>query len=473
MRIALTQGAYQARSIIANAQRCLNLYPENNPKDSPVPVTHYPTPGTTLLVTAPNIIWRGLYRASNGELYGVVGRSLYFINEDDDLTFLGAIDTENTPVSMADNGFTLVLVDGSPSGYKVNMASKVFQLISSPNFYGADKVDYLDTFFIFNRPDTTDFYTSLSLSVDFDPLDIASKTGYPDHIVTLIVMHKEIWLLGSLTTEIWCNAGGELFPFERMPGTFVEHGCVAKYSVAKQDLSIYWLSQDMQGHAIVLRGTSYTALRISTHAIENAISGYARIDDAIGYTYQQEGHTFYVLTFPTANKTWAYDQATELWHERAWTDSDGNLERHRSNCCAAAYGKIYVGDWQNGKLYDMSLDVYQDESNPISRIRSFPHLLNDGRRVSYQTFIADMAVGNNADTTPSAPPQVSLRWSDTKGASWGNAITQSLGAGGEYLTSVQFQRLGLARDRVFELSWSMNAKTALNGAFVQAIAMAS
>jgi hypothetical protein len=46
-RVPLLGGAYQAKSIIANAQRCVNLYPEANPSSSQPqsPSTHYPTPG--------------------------------------------------------------------------------------------------------------------------------------------------------------------------------------------------------------------------------------------------------------------------------------------------------------------------------------------------------------------------------------------------------------------------------------------
>lgn len=471
MRVPLIGGAYQARSIIANAQRCVNLYPEINPKDAPVPVTHYPTPGLTQLVQGPSYPVRCTYRASNGDLYTVIGPNVYYSTPGFSLQQLGTIFTTSGIVSMADNGLSAVLVDGTTAGYKINLTSRNFEQINDADFYGGDRVDILDNFFILNRPGTNQFYISEALTVQFDPLDIAAKSGYPDDIVSLIVMHREIWLLGTLTTEIWYNSGAAAFPFERMPGAFIQHGCIAKHSVAQQDLSIYWLGQDPQGNRIVFRGNSYAALRISTHAIEAEFAQYAVVEDAIGYTYQQEGHAFYVLTFPAANKTWVFDQATELWHERAWLDSNGNLDRHRSNCCANAYGVNVVGDWQNGKLYAMDLDTYTDIGNPIPRIRSFPHLLNDGKRVSYSQFIADMAVGEYAGTEIGDSVPVSLRWSDTRGASWSNPVMQSLGTAGQYLTSLQWRRLGMARDRVFELSWSIPAKTALNGAFIEPQAM--
>ena len=40
------------------------------------------------------------------------------------------------------------------------------------------------------------------------------------------------------------------------------------------------------------------------------------ISDARAFTYQKDGHHFYVLTFPTGNKTFVFDASTSLWHER-------------------------------------------------------------------------------------------------------------------------------------------------------------
>jgi hypothetical protein len=284
---------------------------------------------------------------------------------------------------------------------------------------------------------------------------------------------------------------------------FIEHGCAAKHSVAKIDLALFWLGQDLQGQGIVFAGRNYQAERISTHALEQEFLTYSRIDDAIGFSYMQEGHAFYVLNFPTANKTWCFDTATGQWAQRAYLEADGSLSRHRMNCHAAVDGQNIVGDWQNGSLYVLDSGAYTDNGNPILCIRSFPHISGkDGNRVMFRQFIADMEVGNPAPlptitqytdadeiTDDGRPvvtdteganilitqaqsvqdqraPEVRLRWSDDRGRSWGNAVTGSLGKVGEYLTSIQFQRLGYARDRVFELSWSAPVKTALNGAFV-------
>ena len=467
MRVPLTVGAYAAKSLIAEAQRCVNLFGEQNPQDAPVPFTYYPTPGLTLVSTPPVAAEsRCIYTASNGNRYEVVGPSVYAVSAANVYTALGSLTTTSGPVSMVDNGLSVFIVDGSTAGFTIALNTNTMARCNDPAFYGADKVDFVDGYFVFNKPGTTQFYISKYLDVTFDPLDIASKSTYSDNLVTLAVMHREIWLFGALTTEVWFNTGATDFTFGRMPGVFIEHGCAAVHSVAKIDLTLFWLSRDLQGQGVVFAGRNYQAERISTHAIEQAISTYSRIDDAIGFSYLQGGHAFYVLTFPTANATWCFDTATGQWHQRAYLEADGSLSRHRMNCHSFNAGRNLVGDWQTGAVYELDPDAYTDNGASIQRIRSLPHILGaDGNRVMFRQFIADMEVGAGMPDD-STDPLVSLRWSDDRGYTWGNSVTATIGRRGEFRTSIQFQRLGYARDRVFELSWSEPIKTALNGAWV-------
>lgn len=477
MQLALLSGAYQARSVIASAQRCVNLYPQVNQRESfmmlpqlagaPSILTHYPTPGLTLKAAAVDAAgWRGFYRANNGTLYGVCGSSVYAISATWTLTKLGTIGTSSGGVSMADNGTTLVLVDGSTQGWTITLASNAFARLvdSTGSFVGADFVWYVDTFFVFNKNGTQSFYTSLSNSTTFDPLYIANKTGYADNLVALAVVQRQLWLLGEKTTEVWYNSGASAFPFQIVEGAFIQHGCIAPRSVATQDVNVFWLGQDPQGHAIVFQGANLAAARISTHAIEHELQSYATVADAVGFVHQVEGHMFYVLNFPTADKTWVYDAASGLWHERMWLDSNGIEHRARPATGTAAYGEFVVGDWENGNLYVFDIDNYTDNGAAVRRIRSFPHVVNELKRIMYRQFVADMQCG--ATTDPSELPQVELRWSDDRGVSFGTPVVQSLGQVGQTQTMLQWQRLGMARDRVFEVAWSAPVMTALNGAFV-------
>lgn len=101
-RVPLSGGAYQSRSLIAAAQRQVNLYSENNAPGpigvggvatsiAPTKTTLYPTPGLVSLATPPAGEGRGLYRASNGTLYAVVGPTLYSVSPTWVYTALGSI----------------------------------------------------------------------------------------------------------------------------------------------------------------------------------------------------------------------------------------------------------------------------------------------------------------------------------------------------------------------------------------------
>lgn len=475
MKLALTEGAYEARSVIAGAQRCINLYAEKNPDDSPFPFTFYPTPGLKLVATAPNAPAeiRGAYAASNGSQFVVSGANVYTVSASWTWTFIGSISSTAGPVWMVDNTITLLIVDGSPLGWTVDLGTNAFTAITDVNWLGANRVGYVDTYFVTNQPLTNNWYISNSLSASWNALNFAQKTGYNDNLQAIAVMHREVWIFGSLTTEIWYNAGSAGFAYAELPGTFIQQGCAAPNSVAQFDLSLFWLGQNPSGNRIVFKGEGYRAKRISTHAIEAALDSYTTVNDARAFCYMQEGHTFYVLTFPTANATWVYDLSTNLWHQRMWSDpavgGGGEYNRWRANCQAVFNGANVVGDYANGKLYQLDLATYLDDGNPIVRIRSWPQIVNENKRVMYRMFMADIETGQPLTGSNSDTATVSLRWSDDRGRSWSNAMTQSLGLVGQTRTAVNWNRLGMARGRVFELSWSAPMRTALNGAYIEAI----
>lgn len=430
-RIALVGGAYQSRSVIASAQRSLNLYGEPMPQNQgeAAPVAHYPTPGLTVLGTLPQSGVRGIKQATTGGIYAVAGNGVYLVDPTAWTgTLLGNISgLRPYPVSMQDNGNTLVIVDGTAGGWTVDLPSHAFAAISDPAFYGADRVDYLDTYLLFNKPNTPQFYSSDSLATTFDSLWFANKESYSDLLVSLAVAKREIWLIGERTTEVWYNSGASDFPFEQIQGTFVDHGCRAKYSVAVYDDAVYWLSYDRAGQGIVLHGAGYTVQRVSTFAIEQELTTYPTISDAIGFVYSLGGHAVYVLTFPTADHTWCYDLTTQQWHEWCWIDNNGAEHRHRANCCYPCNGTVVVGDWQNGNLYALDGAVYTDNGQPIKRQRAFPHITQEFSRVFYREFLADLETGN---AVPEASSTVVTLASSTFTAA-NNTLLESYAVAGE------------------------------------------
>jgi hypothetical protein len=303
-----------------------------------------------------------------------------------------------------------------------------------------------------------------------DPLDFASAEGSPDNLVSLIVDHREIWLFGQTSVEVWYNAGLPDFPLARIKGAFNEIGCAAPFSVAKLDNGVFWLGADARGKGIVYRSQGYNGQRISTHAVEWQIQQYTDISDATAYTYQQDGHSFYVLNFPSADITWVYDVATQAWHQRAgWLNN--RFTRQRGDCQMSFNGEIVIGDYLAGVIYAYDLTVYTEAESVQKWLRSWralPTGQNNLKRSAQHNFQLDCESGVGLDgIAQGTDPQVMLRWSDDGGHTWSNEHWKSMGKIGKTGKRVIWRRLGMTmklRDRVYEISGTDPVKIAIMGA---------
>lgn len=395
----------------------------------------------------------------------------------------GATSATNT-VKMADNGTSVIICDGSlNNGWSFDMTTRTdvkplldptasdAETDSSTGWLGSTYVDFTDTYFVANYPGTPTFFISNSEDVIFDPDQFGSKSSYPDSLVAAIVQHRVIWLIGELFTEIWFNSGGgsiagNNFPFELIQGVAIDYGCVSTYSIAKAETAIFWLAQNQNGDVLVLKGSGETVSRVSNHAVEDRWRHYSDVTDAIAFTYMQDGHSFYVLSFPTGDETWVLDLAMGEWHQWAWLDPDGIEHRARTDLHAFAYQTNVVNDWENGNLYALDLETYTDNLQPIKRVVGFPRQIDpeDNLRMKYIELMLEIDVGDATDY--GTEPDVFLRWSDDKGKTWGNRIAQSLGLPGQYNKLLRFFRMGIARNRNYEVSTSAACKFAIQGAFI-------
>jgi hypothetical protein len=402
LKTPILGGSYVARSTNAADNRMVNLFPEVVPEGSGGKEGGFllRCPGLRLLATVGDGPIRGLW-VTNGVAYVVSGSEFYSLTTSYTATLIGTV-SGSGPVSMADNG-TQIFIACNPLSYIYNVSTAVFAQITDVDFPGAGSVGYLDGYFVFNEPDSQKFWvTSLLDGTSIDPLDFASAEGYPDNVVALIVDHREIFLFGNNSVEIWYDAGTPDFPLARIQGAFMEVGCEAAYSVAKLDNSVFWVGSDARGRGVVYRANGYTPARVSTNALEYAIQSYGNISDAIGYTYQQDGHPFYVLIFPSAQATWVYDVSTQLWHERAAFEN-GEFTRHRSNCQMSFNNEVVVGDYEDGRLYAYDLDVYADDDQIQKWLRSWRALAtgtNTLKRTAHHSLQLDAETGVGLNDYP-------------------------------------------------------------------------
>ncbi len=470
-QIPFVGAAYQARSKNLDAQACINFFPVMGESGSAKSVAAlYGTPGLRPIVLLDDAPVRAMHVPSDGgKLIVVSGASVYRVDVGlsitPSVTKIGSITVGSDPVAITDNGTQAAIVTG-PNGYVVDLAANTVTQIVDPAFYGSNSADILITYMIFNRPGTNQFYISGSNDMTFDALDFASAESNAEPIVRLLVNHSDIVIFKRTVTEIWRASGDLDFPFARDTNAAIEQGCAAPWSPVSMDNSVFWLGNASEGGGIVWRLDGYTPRRVSTDALEYAIASYGDISDAVGYAYQQEGHTFYVLTFPTAQKTWAFDAATQLWHQRAYLDpATGLLGRHRSNCHAYFGGLHVVGDYATGDLYALDLDYYYDGTAPLPSIRAASHIAGpDYQWVIHNRLQVDMEGGWGTSIGQGANPVALLDWSNDGGHTWSNQHTASIGIQGDYAARVRWNRLGRARDRVYRITITDPVRRVILGA---------
>ncbi len=461
--------SYRTRSSSLDDQACINLFPVTTGSGTAKAVTAlYGTPGSRPLAVGGSGVVRGMHAPTDGGPgIIVIGNSVYRLNAAFALSLVGSLsDAVNTAVKIDDNGVDAVIVTGL-KGYTLNLATSVVTEIVDPAFYGADNVDFLNTYAIFNRPGTNQFFISGANEITFDPLDFASAESHYEPIVNFIVNHDEIMFFKSTVTEIWRITANPDFPFVRDTNAAIEQGCAARDSIAALDNSVFWLGNNTDGAGIVWRMNGYTPVRVSTDAIEYAIAGYATISDAVAYSYQQEGHSFYVINFPSGNTTWVFDAATNLWHQRAYLNpASGALGRHRSNCHMFYNGKHVVGDYLNGNISTLDLDYYKDGTDPMPSIRTAPYVGKGFAWVNHRTLQIDFESGVGLTTGQGSDPQVYLDWSDDNGKRWSNQRAAKLGKLGQYRTRVQWHRLGRSRARIYRVTISDPVKRVIIAAAI-------
>jgi hypothetical protein len=530
--------SYVARSINAADNRLVNLFPEAIPDGGKEAGFLNRAPGLQFLQTVGTGPIRALWahQTNGSDFYVVSGIQVFKLTSTSATPQLLGTVSGTGPVSIADNGATIFFACNGPS-YTYFEPTGEFNQITDENFPGAVTVAYIDNLFVFNEPnsqriysvDTVDPVTATYIyPLVFNATDVSSADGSPDGVVAINVDHRQMWVFGTDSVEVWYNAGLTGFPLTPVQGAFNEIGCAAPFSVAKLDNALFWLGTDARGQGIVYKNNGYSGVRVSTHAIEYAIAQYGNISDAVAYTYQQEGHAFYVLNFPSASKTWVYDVSVQAWHERA-SGNEGQY-RHRSNCQCNFGGTIIVGDFENGNIYAFDLDVYADNGQIQRWLRSWralPTGQNNLKRTAHHSLQLDAESGvglNGIDpfaplknllaegfpflatelddditteagigllavtpittsddlltesgedilvsvaTVQGVNPQAMLRWSDDGGHTWSNEHWRSMGAIGQYGYRTIWRRLGMTeklRDRVYEVSGTDPVKIAIMGA---------
>lgn len=321
-------------------------------------------PGTRKFSTIPGASSvRGLF-AQDGRMFAVGGSSFVEVFEDGHVSAPITILESSQPATMVSNGQAghQILALSGPDGIVYDLITNTQTPITAPGLtLPYSMVLFIDGYGIVVKANSIQFnFSNLEDFSTFDAIDVSQRSEGSDNISAMVRSHRELWMLGTITSEVWYDDG--VTPFSPIQGVFIDQGCVAQFSALAVDNTVWWLGRDVHGQGIVYRANGYTPERVSTFGVETALRQSAQLENTIAWAFQQRGHTFYGLYVPDLPTTWVYDLSAKAWHEWGIWDSTACVYHPWfARCSCQAFGKTLIGDRTSGTIREVSFDYFDDE----------------------------------------------------------------------------------------------------------------
>jgi hypothetical protein len=472
--------SYVSANVLSDQEELMNWYIEQLESPGAKNRFHYlPTPGQQAFATVTDVGTRALF-SMNNFTRAVIGTGHYSLATPGVATKLGTLVQDNNPATISYNGVAgnrLMITSGGNVYYENLTTNALTQVAGVVGTMGG----MIDGYFV--AFDATVPQIRISPLNDgagvWDPTQFQQRSIAPDPWRAMVLDgNRQIWLIGEQTSEVWTDFGSFPFPFAPIPGAVIKSGTCAPFSAAAASDRVLWLEQTSSGAGKVVAAKGYSAQRVSTHAVEKAIASYAlmsTINDAEALVYQDQGHEFYVLNFPSANASWALDLtvadslgAAYAWHRRGvWVPGQNQFTLWAPRVHCYAFGRHLVGSRGSSTIATMDVTFGSElDGSAIRRMRRTAGLFNEHQPITVQNLEFYFETGLGLQSGQGSDPMVMLRSSRDGGRTWGNERTRTAGRVGAYQTRVRFSRCGTSEDRVDEITVSDPTPWRLTDAFV-------
>ncbi len=443
--INLTGSTFKHRSLPLSAQVCRNFWPQkqSDPKAfSPFVLESWP--GLKPFGSAIGID-RGAFE-HKGICYKVTGQTLYTVSGNGTHTSRGTVPGAGRCIFGAIGDNVLFTTEGIP--YQWN--GTTLAAITDTDLETPNSVAVLNNQAIFDGNDGRFVVATAGDATDVPALNYATAESDADDVVRVYSLRQNLLVFGDKTIQPYWNTGEGSPPFDPIITGNIFVGLGALYSVDNNDTVCYFFADDDQVY--VLQG--YNAAVISTEPMARTFAEYGTTSDAIGWCMTIQGANFYVLTFPTEDKTWVYQQGGE-WFELS-SGADGG--RWAANSYVYCFRKHLICD-ANGNIFELDDQTYTDNGAAIIRQRDSAPLHGGlvqapGKRIEMNRFELLLETGVGLISGQGKDPVIMLSFSDDGGRTFSTEMWGTVGRLGEYQYKVEWFALGSFESRVLRIKTS-------------------
>lgn len=366
------------------------------------------------------------HHVMNGVLYSLQGTVLYKVASDGVLTSCGTVTGVDRAI-FADDGTNLYFTCNNLLWkYNGTSISNVTQsVVANPS-----SIAYINRKFVLSGDDGLFAVSDVADGDTYNSLKFAEAEAKPDSLIRVYQFMQLVYMMGSLSTEPWYDAGVGDPPLNRQDTALVNVGIAGKHAVCNTDRFMYWLGDDKKVYQCV----GANARPVQDPPTAYSIDRMTNISDCIASAFVMNGQDFVLFTFPTENKTLMFSETLSYWVKMSTGVTGG---RWMANAMTNCYGKTLASDYRNANIYQLDYNTYTDNSDARLRIRTFPVFTSDflqdpGKSITITRVTLNMETGVGLATGQGSAPVLLCQFSNDGGHTWQEEIPVSMGINGNY-----------------------------------------
>lgn len=389
------------------------------------------------------------FHVMSGVLYKINGATLYSVSVNGVFTSLGSVPGAERAI-FADDGSTLGIVTGGViyqwDGSSVTTVSQ--SVVTNPQW-----IAWINNQWIIGGDEGRFAVSNVGDITTWNALNFAEAESVGDSLIRGYAFTQLIYLLGSNSVESWFNSGQGNPPFDRQDNSLINIGIAGKYAIGNTDQFMYWLGDDRKVYQCI--GAS--ARNVVTPGVAHLIESFDVVSDCIVSTFVMEGQDMVLLTFPSAERTLLFSETFNYWVELG-TGTDYPRQWY-GNAVIRCYEKNLVSDYRNGNIYELDLDTYTDNGDTRLRIRTLPSFNgkmvgSPGRRITVSKVRINCQMGVGLASGQGSNPLLMCQLSNDGGHTWDGESHVPIGAMGDYLGPVDFDKFANGYDVRFRVKCS-------------------
>lgn len=387
----------------------------------------------------------------------VVDDGVFTVSNDFAVSQIGTINTFSGSVFIKENNANeIVISDNTNIIYILDYPGETFTSVDVG--FRAGYITFIDGYIVAPELDTHQWRLSdlnNASSFPFDAQHVGELESQPDVTIACETLERQLFIFGKTITEIWLDLprGVPSFPFQRQNSISIDYGCISPDTIASGFHRIVWLGNNEYSGPTILVSTGGAPQKISTDGIDFELDDLKNPEDSFGFLFEEGGHIFYQINFPSDNVSYAYD-----FSENSFINvTDRSLGAHIARKMSFFNDThLFITD-KDGGLYEMSSDLFtyketndpEDDGFTVPRIRITPPT----RFAGSKRFVVNAASLTVEQGYSNEPLKVDLSVSKDGAQTFGTIWSKDLKGMGDRPNKLVYRQLGAANDITFQFEF--------------------